>query len=428
MAQSKSTKSIQANNDSLADSNKKAYLLPLLADDFKYDAPDSDVQDAFKIVSGFNKADRSALSALKQFIYGDSSLHGSGYWNDLSPHVKPALEQVLVPAEAYLLNELRQSINTIQSLKETPSSGDISSDNLARMNSIIKKSLRDSRTVTTLLAGGMIKVDDAIQFLEKNLINQAFDAWGSAFSRFRDYNNLLQTRQDNLNKFYRATEAMKGRSCWDNKGYAPFRGYEREMGDLPPPREYELSEPEGFQEYFRKSYPHENLFWTDLRGYPNTFGNAVRSIEYQMEKWMEGQNSKQMKQWDDATVRGYQYWIAMEHKRIDRDFSSAINLTARVRGSRRVGTFILQSLKGWKKGYTETILPSLSQLQLALWKLYGNLYSADNDEIALNWAELAQACQKYTAVTDSFIAAPASTFDTISDEEEQLDKDTHLLP
>ena len=34
----------------------------------------------------------------------------------------------------------------------------------------------------------------------------------------------------------------------------------------------------------------------------------------------------------------------------------------------------------------------LADLELALWKLYGNLFSADSEEVALNRAELTQAC------------------------------------
>ncbi|KAK1753737.1 hypothetical protein QBC47DRAFT_387038 [Echria macrotheca] len=394
--------SLQYNHAVLGSGNDS---LTLDINSYSFDKSDCPLQDAFKFYPNIQGSDVPAR--LKTFLYGDGSPQGSGFWNGLPGRTQPVLDSI-VAAEKGLFNDtLSCVVDLAKLMTQSPAT---SLSDLKAVNDAVKKTLRacvpllaDSGTLANAVQ--KIRECDLIS-LQASVDNQIFTDWAHAFDRLNFYGQWLRPHQDKLNKVY----ATSGPNIWfNNNGYPPFM----EPGQAPRVHVYQLTAPKNLNQCF-PTQEALNLWYTDIRALARNipvFGNFVVSTEYRMDQFIAG---KQLLGQDRFYFEMQQYMLATEMKRVDTDNSSALDLTVRLRGSRRIARYILQAVQAWLNGYTNTVEPALAALEAALWKLYGNLFSADVDEIALNWTELSQACQNYSSAANAFKSLQGSQFEGLT--------------
>ena len=94
MAQSDLLKSLHYNLNLVT--KPRIDTLPQSATGYTYDKSDAPLQNALEFVPGIQGKDVPAR--LRTFLYGDSSLHGSGYWNKIPKEI-PSVLQAIAAAE-----------------------------------------------------------------------------------------------------------------------------------------------------------------------------------------------------------------------------------------------------------------------------------------------------------------------------------------
>ncbi|KAK5654057.1 hypothetical protein OQA88_7735 [Cercophora sp. LCS_1] len=374
--------------------------LPLDINNYTFDKSDCPLQDAFTFFPKVQGKDVPAR--LKTFLYGDGSPQGSGFWNGLRGRTQPVLDAIAA-AELGLFNDILTCVVGLAKLL-TQSPG-TSSSHLKAVNDAIKKTLRAclsvlaANTGTAPIALQRIKEFDPVS-MQASVNNQIFTDWAHAFDSFLWYGQWLRPHQDKLNQVYEKS----GRKMWFNKsGYPPF-----EFPDCTPRAvHYQLKEPLGLNHYLNPVHWHWTL-WGMARNQHVYVENFTASSEDRMDQFLA---DKQPLGDDKVLFQLQQYMLATEMKRVDIASSSALDLTIRLRNARRLGRCILQTVQSWQDGYVSNMDQPLAVLQVALWKLYGNLFSADGDEISLNWAELYQACQNYASASETFKSIQGSRFE-----------------